>query len=149
MWWNLWFHLFLHWRGKKRNNKCPQFPQLLIVMFLTMIASERNVLHLEEKKHTKLPNKQKAFDLKGHLNQQSTLATGGWVAERLKTYVDLDLLLPVTWKLSMPRGNNNPWLFWELLAASSAAPAKRQQQRHWRSLRSESCPGEGRQRAHH
>jgi len=44
---------------------------------LNTIASERNILHLEEKKHTKLPNKQKAFDLKGHLNQQSTLATGG------------------------------------------------------------------------
>jgi len=60
----------------------------------------------QNKNHTELPSKQKALDLKGRLNQHSTLATGGWVAERPKMIQVQDLLVPVTWKRSMPQENN-------------------------------------------
>lgn len=50
--------------------------------------------------------KEEALDLKDRVNQQSTLATGGWVAERPKTYMNLYLLVPIMWKVSVAQENN-------------------------------------------
>lgn len=48
---------------------------------------------------------QTAFDLKGHLNQLSDLATVFGVAERPKMHMDLNFFILDMWKLNQSLGN--------------------------------------------